>query len=693
MTSPLVSVILIGYNDAARLVRALDSLRNQTLRSIEIIVVDDASTDATVEIVSAIAAIDPRVRLIARRENSGGCSAPRNDGLAAAAAPWVMFCDSDDEYEGHACATLLFAAEDWDADIVCGLAVRHDVSKDRTKPWRPELHEFDRIVESLEAEPGLLYDTISVNKIFRRSMLIEHDISFPEGLLFEDQVFTLRSYLAARRIGIVQATVYVWNVDRAAEELSITQGRMQPRNVVDRVEINRLMDEILSESSDTLRLAKAIKFLRHEGYLYLWAIAENPDPEAACRTAVVFGEYVRSVDPRAFDHVRPVLRVALYGLLTDDMDLLRSAMRWERWASVVDTGIVVRGGRQLWASPSGGAALGRSEERWLDVTSLHLMDMPFSTRRYLHELVEFDVRRSRVVVRVQTADYALDLDSSTTASLVWVDKAGSPIASLPLQREFVDRPGRVEWRGEGQPTVHIDRPLMRSDKGSLAVRLFRGPYVNTTAVRSVHVAVESVFIPLPRVAFADRPSGAKLLAGERASVAWRPGGLSIGPIAWGRRVGHALRRRLPGTSAGPNSNGSAPGAFDLPTDRPVVAYIPAPSVMQGRRWPLDLSQWNEQMADFCYLLAAGEVDEPVPTRLWGAVRDARDVPLGQILDACVLLITDDPALIDSAGPTIVFRPDEGAARYLLPSLPVGYSLIETTGELIREVRDFLARST
>lgn len=698
MTGPLVSVILIGYNDSTRIVRALDSLRNQTLRAIEIIVVDDASTDATVDIVSGVAAMDSRVRLIAREENSGGCSAPRNDGLAAASAPWVMFCDSDDQYERHACATLLFAAEDWDADIVCGLAVRRDVGKDRDKPWRPDLHEADRVVESLEGEPDLLYDTISVNKIYRRSLLLQHDIRFPPGLLFEDQVFTLRCYLAARRIGIVQARVYVWNVDRAAEELSITQGRMQPRNVVDRVQINRLMDEVLSQSSDALRLAKAVKFLRHEGYLYLWAISENPDPEAAHRTAAVFVEYVRGVDPRAFDHVRPALRVALFGLLVEDLDLLRSAMRWERWASVVDTCIVSEEGRQLWTVPTGRIVLGRRDDEWLDVTSLHLLDMPFSTRRYFHELVKFDVRRSSVAVRVETTDYACDLDSTTNAHLVWMDKNGSPIASLPLRPEAVDRVGRVGWRGEGQPDLHIDRPLMRPDKGSVAVRLTRGDCVNTTAVRTIRVDIESHFVPLPAVAFADRPSGAKLVSGERASVAWRPGGLARGPAAWGRRLGHAARLRLPGAAVDAKVSALGPGVFDLPNDRPVVAYVPAASSLRGRHWPLDLSRWNEQMADICYLLAGGAIEESVPTRLWGAVRDARGVPLGELLDSCDLLVTDDPALIESAfidrpGPTIVFRPDEGAARYLLPPLPVGYAVIETTDDLVHEVREVLARST
>lgn len=693
---PFVSVILIGYNDGARMVRALDSIRQQTLRSIEIIVVDDASTDATSEIVASVAENDPRVRLIRRTENSGGCSAPRNDGLRASRAPWVMFCDSDDEYERHACANLLTAAQDWDADVVCGTAVRHDVRKDTDKPWRPELHHRDRVVDSLQAEPDLLYDTISVNKIYRRSMLVENGIEFPPGLLFEDQVFTLRCYLAARRIGIVQASVYIWNVDRAAEELSITQGRMQRRNVMDRIEINKQMDEVLASSDPDLQLAKAIKFLRHEGYLYLWAIAENPDEQRAREAADAFRSYVMQVEPRAFDHIRPVLRVAMFGLLVQDMDLIRRAMRWERWASVVDTRIARVDGRDYWMPPDDRSALGRGSDYWLDVSRLHLLDMPFSTRRYFHELVELEVHRSRMSVAIRTCDFAGDLDASISADLVWSDKAGAVIASLPLTLESIDADNRILWRGSGAPTVHIDRPLMKPDKGAVSVRLVQGRAVNTTAVRSVDVDVARVFVPLPAIAFADRPSGAMFLAGERASVTWRPGGLSRGPAAWGRRLGRAAQRRLPGGTTPqrvPARHALLPGDFDLPVGRPIVAYVPAASAVGTRsRWPLDLSAWEERMADHCYLVACGDVAEAIPTRLWGAIRDAREEQLGWVLEHSVIVITDDPALIEAVGRSIVFRPDEGAARYLLPVLPSGYPVVESIDDLAQEVLSVLGVS-
>ena len=101
--SPELSVVVIGYNDRANLPRAIKSVQRQTLRNLEIIVVDDASTDGSAEVAEKRAAKDPRISVVRLPENSGGCSAPRNAGLERARAPYVMFLDSDDVYDRHAC--------------------------------------------------------------------------------------------------------------------------------------------------------------------------------------------------------------------------------------------------------------------------------------------------------------------------------------------------------------------------------------------------------------------------------------------------------------------------------------------------------------------------------------------------------------------------------------------------------------
>ena len=99
---------------------AVRSVQEQTLRHLEVIVVDDCSTDGSAEAADVIAGQDPRVRVVRLPENSGGCSRPRNVGLDLARAPYVMFLDSDDVYDRHACKNLLLTAERTGADVVAG---------------------------------------------------------------------------------------------------------------------------------------------------------------------------------------------------------------------------------------------------------------------------------------------------------------------------------------------------------------------------------------------------------------------------------------------------------------------------------------------------------------------------------------------------------------------------------------------
>ena len=99
MTSPVtpdVAVVLIGYNDAERLPTAVASVLDQTLSNLELIIVDDASTDTMGDVAQQLAAESPKVSYVRLPTNSGGCSRPRNVGLEHVTAPHVMFLDSDD---------------------------------------------------------------------------------------------------------------------------------------------------------------------------------------------------------------------------------------------------------------------------------------------------------------------------------------------------------------------------------------------------------------------------------------------------------------------------------------------------------------------------------------------------------------------------------------------------------------------
>lgn len=114
---PLVSVILPVFDDEPTIEAALRSAMTQTLEQIEILVVDDGSTDGTPDVVERLAATDARIRLLRQPENMSAFQARRR-GILEARAPYVMFLDGDDELERHAASTAATLAQTSDADMV-----------------------------------------------------------------------------------------------------------------------------------------------------------------------------------------------------------------------------------------------------------------------------------------------------------------------------------------------------------------------------------------------------------------------------------------------------------------------------------------------------------------------------------------------------------------------------------------------
>jgi glycosyltransferase involved in cell wall biosynthesis len=677
MSAPLVSVILIGFNDAARLPRAIESVLSQTLHDLELIIVDDASTDSTPQVVSEYCQRDSRIKSILLPENSGGCSAPRNAGLDAAEGAYVMFADSDDEFEKHACMNLLSAAEEWSADLVCGTAVRVIGEKGDRVRWRPELHSQRVVTESLEDCADLLYDTIAVNKIYRRDFLNAHAIRFPEGVLFEDQPFTLDCFLRAKTIGVIPEDVYYWYVTK--ESASITQSRHERKNLEDRLTVNRLMDELIGSNS-AIKEAKEEKFLRHEAYLYLSTISGAEDSEARGLLAIL-QPYVAEQSVESFDALRPLVRVAMYGLLTDDLNLVRSAMRFENWASVVDTVLVRDSDRTFWRAPDDSMLMYRSSRYWLDVTALNLLGIPFSQRRYLHLIQRLEPTKSGVEVAVTTIDFAGDLINLDEASLVLSASKGRRW-ELKLRRVFeVD--GVITWHGSGH--LRSSHALRSELGGSVGVAMILDGVENLTAVRSVEAISVSA-------AHADEIWGGSeaidFRSSERAGVSWRASGRA-------RSLGSAIRRLRDRTpQARPLTE-----LVELPTARAAVILAMEPRVGVGAASPpsVELTKWIDALGDRTYLLVVQNSVDPmaVPTRMRGCARSISRDQFSELItrqDAISLVCGDDIDALKRAHahriPTLKFRPERGALEYaLVPIDAVEYSL--TMEQLITQVESVL----
>lgn len=201
--SPCISIIIPIYNTAPYLRQCLDSVCGQTYPHLEIICVDDGSTDNSPAILDEYAARDSRVKLI--RQSNAGVSAARNAGLEAATGEYVTGVDPDDYLELHAYERIL-SHLDATADIVCFGTVMEDEDK---QPLQAEWSRLPAVGRRRAADINLLLiNDCFWNKLWRRDFLCSIGVSFPVGLRYEDSAFYHMSAPLAKEWFFVDEQLY-----------------------------------------------------------------------------------------------------------------------------------------------------------------------------------------------------------------------------------------------------------------------------------------------------------------------------------------------------------------------------------------------------------------------------------------------------------------------------------------------------
>ena len=231
----MISVIVPVYDVEDYLPACLDSVLAQSHDALEVIVVDDGSTDSSGAIADTYAERDPRVRVV--HTDNRGLGAARNEGLRHAHGELLAFADSDDVVPPEAYATLL-RQQRTGCDVVTGSIVWwYDGSPQGgdgrlvQPPWMKRLHAT-RQAGVIDQMPELLGDVFAWNKLYRRAFWDENGLAWPEGTRYEDQPTLTRAFLQARRIGVVPEVVYHWRI--RTDGSSITQQRASLTDLEDR---------------------------------------------------------------------------------------------------------------------------------------------------------------------------------------------------------------------------------------------------------------------------------------------------------------------------------------------------------------------------------------------------------------------------------------------------------------------------
>jgi hypothetical protein len=301
---PQLSVIVPAWNAAGSLAACVGSILSDPADPFEVIVVDDASSDDTAAVATALAAEDPRIVVIRSPVNEG-VSAARNRALDVARGTWLAFVDADDRVTPGGFAAMLRAADAHGSLAVVG----QRISTDGVKRWFPALYELPDIrrpgTKSITGNPGLLYYAGPVGKLYHRSCA--------EGLRFEgrvlgDQPWVLRALLrAGDRIQVVDDVVYEWHRPRKDDYWpSITAERegsaglaadaVVMAGVAYRVVTGAWATLLPPAEREALDAAYLDRLIRADLGRQLWRAVSRGDPGTAALLAAL-GEFLGEIPP------------------------------------------------------------------------------------------------------------------------------------------------------------------------------------------------------------------------------------------------------------------------------------------------------------------------------------------------------------------------------------------------------------
>lgn len=211
MDTPLVSIIIPIYNAEKQIERCLCSIRNQTYKNIEVLMVNDGSTDHTLQILSKYEEKDTRFRLI--NKGNTGVSDSRNIGMKEAKGKYLQFVDGDDWITSNATELLVTVAENHDCDMVISdyyRVIKHKIYTRRCKSTEGNKTREEFAKTMMEA-PANFYYGVMWNKFFKTDIVRKNNLKCSEELNWcEDFLFNLEYLKYVKNVFVLKSCIYYY---------------------------------------------------------------------------------------------------------------------------------------------------------------------------------------------------------------------------------------------------------------------------------------------------------------------------------------------------------------------------------------------------------------------------------------------------------------------------------------------------
>jgi glycosyltransferase involved in cell wall biosynthesis len=329
--------------------RCLRSLFDQDVDRLEVIVVDDGSTDRTREIVESQTPPEGKSLRVISKPN-GGLSSARNAGMRAAQGRWIGFVDADDWVDSAMYSALPAEAESVRADLAIARGVRVEAASSTQHPfhditrWQKVIASYGTRLDPRKCPDVFTLDTSACRRVYRREFLERIGFAFVEGILFEDVIAHYQLLLRTNSELLIDQAHYYYLVGHAGQ---ITSRKDHALLDILRVS-NRVLDELWNHGADTELWANFIFF---QSWVMLWLCGQITD---AHRKELIAGgvRIALQFPPRGLARFREKFRqdakvsTAIELLLYGDVDLFaefaRIAITSERARKIAGSEILRR---------------------------------------------------------------------------------------------------------------------------------------------------------------------------------------------------------------------------------------------------------------------------------------------------------------------------------------------------------------
>lgn len=297
---PLISIIVPVYNVEDFVGKCLESIIRQSYENLDIVVVDDGSTDGSGEICDEFAKKDKRIRVFHKK--NGGLSDARNFGMKKSKGELIAFVDSDDWVKKDYISVMYEAMGETNAGVVvCGY--------NNVKPKDITMSGKDATVKLLTKQENL--DIVAWNKLYRKSLFLDNEIYFPVGKKHEDTLTTYKVLSKARKVNYISQSLYEY-VERKNSIMG--EGKIEERLLVRERAVKEAV-EYFKNNAD-LKQAAEISLLLAEYAFLDFAISGKIDK----KYGEIAKKWIKKHKKEYVDNKYLTNKLKIYNLMSTNLD-------------------------------------------------------------------------------------------------------------------------------------------------------------------------------------------------------------------------------------------------------------------------------------------------------------------------------------------------------------------------------------